>query len=140
VEKRRRFEADANQEYAERLLVRAECIRQRERAEAMAGWIERLMGDQPQIHVPDYVQDAMRAVFPGEDDAESEQVALAATASPTPDAETQPVSLLGVPENRRYGPCANCGLDVYKHLGFQMFCPGHTSKYIEAAKAAEGGK
>lgn len=61
LQKRRKFEAEANQQYAEYELVRAECMRQRDRAETLAGFIESLPIE---TGIPRAVASAIQEVFP----------------------------------------------------------------------------
>jgi hypothetical protein len=63
LEKRRKFETEANQEYCERLLLRQECIRLREAHSVLASHIEEAHGNADEA-IPDELSDAMNAVFP----------------------------------------------------------------------------
>lgn len=64
VQRRRKFEAEANQEFAERVLLRGECIRLRAVLEVLANFIEeRFPFDADDV--PADVRQALESVFPG---------------------------------------------------------------------------
>lgn len=60
LERRRVLDSECSQLLAEQKLVRAECIRQRDRAEKLAEFIEEL----PNIDIPADVAQAMEGMFP----------------------------------------------------------------------------
>lgn len=65
VERRRRFEQEANEEHAEYLLVRNECIRLREQLCTLAAFIDECHRNSGE-RIPGEIADAMEAYFPPE--------------------------------------------------------------------------
>lgn len=65
LDRRRKFEAEASQYYAETVLLRNECIRLRRLIETLAAFIEKTYANTDEA-IPDEIAHAMEAFFPPE--------------------------------------------------------------------------